>query len=207
MPSVSAIQIKTGSPAPPPAPSTDCEELGKKNKERREELNGKSADKQVVGDPKGSGRGTTVSSSKSSTGGRPRFRSAHNNQKAYNRCEETLEGGGSDSVREGTAKTLCGYMHPDPAIQKSGHAEARLLDGLKGRTKPSQITFNIDWRKRKGRASKMPCKTCHQYMCKVQEDCDVEMFLCDKKGAKQPVPCPPTRGNRKALKKKIDGRR
>ncbi len=203
-PSVSAVQVKTGKPTPPAPVSSECKELDKKNNASRGELNEVSRDQSVVG-PKKSGRGTTVSSCKV-VPGRPRSRVAHSNQKAYEKCPSTFTPGGSTPVREGKAATTCGHKHPDPAMQKSGHAEARLLDSLAGGAMPKSITFNIDWRKKKGRPSKMPCMTCHRYMCKVQEDCEVDISLCDKRNAKHKLPCPPTRRNRQALKRKIDGR-
>ena len=203
--SVAAVQVKTGQPAPPAVPSSDCKELEQKNDAGREELKGKSRDQSIVG-PNKSGKGTTVSSCKM-VPGRPRLRVAHSNQKAQEKCPSTFVKGGNSSVRSGSAKTTCGHTHPDPAVQKSGHAEARLLDSIASKGKmPTSITFNIDWRKRTGRPSKMPCMTCHKYMCKLQQDCDVQIFLCDKKNVKHKLPCPPTRQNRQALKKKIDGR-
>ena len=196
---ISKASQAAGTPAP------ECKTLSDRNAQRRQKLKTKTKDQSVIGEG-GTGRGTTVSSCRATGGGRSRTTTAHNNQKAHKKCPSELEKGGNDKVRSGSQKTMCGYTHPDPAEQKSGHAEARLLDGMASSKRPTRITFNIDWKKRRGGSSKMPCSTCHKYMCKVQKDCKIEIFLCDKKGNKHKVPCPPNRNNRKALKKKLDGR-
>jgi hypothetical protein len=205
-PGVSPMQVKTGKPKPPAPISSECKELEKKNDDSRGDLKEKTRDQSVVG-PNQNGRGTTVSSCKV-VPGRPRTRVAHSNQKAYEKSPNIFTPGGDQKVREGAKKTTCNYTHPDPAMQKSGHAEARLLDSMNGKLQPgAKITFNIDWRKRKGRPSKMPCMTCHRYMCQVQKQCEVEIFLCDKNNRKHKVPCEPSRTNRQALKRKVDSRR
>ena len=205
MPSVAAIGPKTGTPAPALKPSSDCVKLDQQNQKKRAALAQETSDQSVIG-PNGNGRGTTVSSCQSVTGSSRRMRSAHSNQKAHDKVPRGLVSGGNRRVRQGRKKTTCDYVHPDPAMQKSGHAEARLLDSMAGGTMPSQITFNIDWRKRTGSPSKMPCMTCHRYLCKVQQDCDVEIFLCDKSNQKHKLPCPPNRKNRRELKSKLDRR-
>jgi hypothetical protein len=185
-------------------PAPECEKLSNKNEECREELKGETADKTLVG-PNGNGKGTTVSSCQLKTGGRPLVRSAHNNQKAQEKCPSSFVEGGEENVRRGKQSTLCGnYKHPAPAMQKSGHAEARLLDTLGG-GKPGQLTFNIDWKKRRGRPSKMPCRTCHQMMC-AAEECGFEIYLCDNNKQKHRVPCPANKRNRQSLKKTLDRR-
>ncbi len=78
---------------------------------------------------------------------------------------------------------------------------------MSGGALPSKITFNIDWRSTTaGGTSKMPCKTCHEYLCKVSKDCDIEISLCDRNNVAHPVPCPANRKNRQSLKK-LDARR
>lgn len=184
--------------------TSDCEKLSNANEERREELKSKTNDKSLVG-ARGTGKGTTVSSAKVKKGRRSVTKSAHNNQKAYEKCTKNLEKGGCDSVRSGSKRTLCGnYTHPDPAVQKSGHAEARILDSLG--SNPGVVTFNIDWR-RKGKAnSKMPCLSCHRMMC-AAEKCGFKIFICGRDNTPYRVPCEPTRENRLALKKLVDRKR
>ncbi|WAC72253.1 hypothetical protein OU995_22240 [Roseateles sp. SL47] len=182
----------------PAGSSTDCQELDQANQNRRTELANRTSAQRLVG-PEKKGRGTTVSSVKRTplSGGRTKFRSAHNNHKALEKCPKTLSPGGSRSVRTGTTPTLCGnYSHPSPpswAMQKSGHAEARLLDELMNGA-PRRMTFNIDWRPKTGKASKMPCDACHRLICAAL-DCKHEITLCAK--GNQPVPinqqhCPAT---------------
>ena len=107
---------------------------------------------------------------------------AHNSQKAQEFFPSTFESGGSDAVRSGESSTLCGnYKHPDPAEQKSGHAEARLLDGMERNAPPTKLTFNIDWRPNTGAPSKMPCETCLKMMCAARA-CGHEIWLCKDDG-------------------------
>jgi hypothetical protein len=189
-----AATVSTGAPAPP-ATVDDCKNLGNANEERREELEKKTADKSLVGED-GGGEGTTISSGSVGTD----TCSAHSNQKAYEKCTETLvQGGAMGDRHSGKSGLSCPpappYKHPDPSAQKSGHAEARIMDhlGNAGKMKPgSTAAFNIDWRKSSGKRSKLPCKNCHE-------------MICDN--SKEPQPkevtkehCPPTANNRKKLK-------
>lgn len=211
--SVAAVAPKTGDPAPPPPPSSDCVKLDKRNAAKRKKLAESSKDRSI-NRPRNKGKGSTVSSCNSSRAGRSSMTSAHSNQKAYEKCPgglvsgrgKRLSDGDRKRVRNGTKATTCGHVHPDPASQKSGHAEARLLDSMSGGKMPTKITFNIDWVKGAGGTSKMPCKTCHDYMCKVKDECGVEILLCDRSNVARPVPCPANRKNRKSLKK-LDARR
>ncbi len=59
--SVSAVQVKTGEPAPPAVVSSDCLKLEARNEERRAALSEASNDQSIVG-PSHSGKGTTMSS-------------------------------------------------------------------------------------------------------------------------------------------------
>ncbi|WP_280152281.1 hypothetical protein [Piscinibacter sp. XHJ-5] len=181
---------------------TDCEELADSNEARRGELDSKTKDKTLVG-AEGEGEGTTVSSVKRTAvaGGPTKVRSAHNNHKAHEKCPKTLAKGGSGDVRGG-APTLCGnYTHAKPTMQKSGHAEARLLDELQNAA-PRRMTLNIDWRPKTGKPSKMPCENCHAMLCAAR-DCKHEITLCGK--GNKPVAldqshCPPTKASYQKLK-------
>jgi len=202
-PSTAAVGPKTGGVQPPPPINPVCEELKGRGDAGREELAGARRDQSIIG-AGGTGRGTTVSTCEIRRGGPPSVRMAHSNQKAQAKCPGSFTKGGSTAVRNGSESGLCNHMHPSPTMQKSGHAEARLLDDMAGKKMPARITFNIDWRPRIGPPSKMPCKTCHDYMCKIKSDCDVEILLCDKKGRSHPVPCPASLRNRKALKQTLN---
>ena len=183
----------------------DCETLKDRNDERRQDLKDTGTTDQDVVGPDGKGKGTTVSSCRVKTGGSPRTVSAHNNQKAQEKCPSGFASGGDDKVRSGKKKTLCGnYTHPDPAEQKSGHAEARILDTI-GSGPPTALLFNIDWRPNTGPRSKAPCPTCHDMMC-AAEKCGFVISICNKKNESFRVPCPVTPANRKALKKALGER-
>lgn len=177
-PGTTTVSVAAVAPAGPV--KSDCDELADANEARRQELDEKTTDKTLVG-AEGEGEGTTVSSVKRTpiSGGSTKVRSAHNNQKAQEKCPKTLAKGGSKSVREG-APTTCGYTHAKPTMQKSGHAEARLIDELAGAS-PRKMTFNIDWRPKTGEPSKMPCENCHKMMCAaVTKPCEHKITLCGK---------------------------
>lgn len=120
-------------------------------------------------------------------GGRASMTTAHNNHKAVEKCPTPLAEGASDKARAGKESPLCSksdYKHPDPAIQKSGHAEARLFGEL-GNARPKTITISIDWQPKTDDGSKMPCEDCHKMLCAAMEDCGHNISLCDSQGNKQ----------------------
>jgi hypothetical protein len=190
--SVAAMTVLTGGTAVGVIKDPDCVELKKKTDEKRKELDEASSDKSIVGHDDGGG-GTTVSGMKSAGG----IATAHNNQKAYERCPNGMSKGASSEVRKGEETPLCPdstYKHPAPAAQKSGHAEARLIGGLGGATGQS-LTFSIDWRPKSGGRSNMPCPDCHKMLCAAKKDCDLDISLCDKQGQKHALSdehCPAT---------------
>jgi hypothetical protein len=178
----------------PAGAASDCQELQQ------------AKDKTLVG-ANGTGNGTTISSVKRTPigEGSTKVRSAHNNMKAFEKCPQTLSPGGSKAVRRG-APGPCGHVHGAPSMQKSGHAEARLLDELLNAA-PRRMTLSIDWRKGNGKRSKMPCKACQGMMCKVKE-CGHEITLCNKKGKPvvlSPEHCDGSDSARMKLLKAIDG--
>ena len=94
-----------------------------------------------------------VSSSRATGPGGATVQSAHNNHKAtanapgaYRQVEAILSG----AVRDQRRVVASVQSHPN---RNPGHAEARLLDGMAAGPKPSSVTFNIDWRKKKGKPS------------------------------------------------------
>jgi len=182
---------QTASIASPDAgvpPKTDCEELEDENSDARTELKNKTKDKTLVGTD-GKGRGTTVSSAKitsSSVGSG--FKTAHSRGKAHEKLPARFEKGGDPADRAAGKSNLCagsGHSHPSPAMQKSGHAEARIFDGM-GPTTGGSVTLSIDWKpKSKKSTSKMPCEDCHKMLCAAEDNCKIEIKLCDKKGKPQ----------------------
>lgn len=191
----------TGKPDQDIPPDNPCKELDQQNKDARNELSAATKDKSVVG-PNGNGRGTTVSSGKFAPagGGASKIWTAHSNQKAHEFCKKRFANGQKKSLRKKGKSNLCpqaNHSHAPPAMQKSGHAEARILDEmLKGRPgRPGKITFNIDWRPKKGAPSKMPCEDCHKMICAAQA-CGIEVHLCAKDGQAKKVDsshCPANR--------------
>jgi hypothetical protein len=168
------------------AAKQECEELSKNNETTRKELGALSSDKCIVGHDDNCA-GTTVASMDVGS-----LQSAHNNQKAQMRLDSRLAPGGDSAVRSGEKTPLCegsSYKHPAPAMQKSGHAEARLMAEIAS-APPSKITLNIDWRPKSGGASKMPCPDCHEMLCAAAKDCGHEISLCREDGAKVPLECP-----------------
>jgi len=215
MVTVASMGPQVAEPAPPPPIRDECKELSEANDGARYQLWQRTDDQSLMGEevkvteglsfPNGSQSGTTVSSmGVASPGGESIWTfTAHNSQKAQEFFPSELESGGSEAVRSGKAPTLCGYTHPDPAEQKSGHAEARLFDTLGSSwNTPVKMTLNIDWRPNQGAPSKMPCPTCHKMMCKAKE-CKHQIFLCKKDGKQVEVSdkhCPANKGSYKRLK-------
>lgn len=198
----SSLGPKTGGTAPPKPTQETCEKLDSETDSGRETLGTKTTDKDLVGED-GDCVGTTVSACQVISSENPSTMVAHNNNKAWQKCPDVFEKGGEPAVREGRESGLCNHTHPGPAMQKSGHAEARMLDKLGTGPMPKQLTFSIDWIRATG-PSKMPCATCHAYLCQVAKECEVEIYLCDKEKQPHELPCPPTTRTRRALKKLID---
>ena len=187
---------------------TDCQELSDTNDERREELEGQSKDKTIVGTD-GAGKGTTISSGKVTSGGSSTTYSAHSRNKANEKCPATMvEGGDMADRRAGKSGLDCPpappYQHPSPSCQKSGHAEARIMDHVGTLPAGSNVTFNIDWRPKTGTPSKMPCEDCHKMLCYAADNCKIQIELCDSGGNKKQVSnprhCPANPASYKRLK-------
>lgn len=68
--------------------------------------------------------------------------------------------------------------HKPPYKQKSGHAEARILDAL-GDAKGLKLVFKIDWRPGQGDFSNLPCEACQRLLCLAMEECKHEIWLCN----------------------------
>lgn len=190
----------------PPAINADCQELANTNDNIREKLSESTTDKTLVG-PEGQGKGTTISSAKfTSSDGATSILSAHNKQKANEKLPEHLVKGGKMEDRNSGKSQLCpeaDFTHAKPCCQKSGHAEARILDEIG--TKEGSLTLNIDWRPKTKPPSKMPCSACHKMICAAKK-CNMEITICGKDGSKHLVPCPANKANYAKLKKKVDGR-
>lgn len=184
----------------------DCETLTNANNNAREKLEEKTKDKTLVG-VEGDGKGTTVSSAKfTPIEGSASLFSAHNRQKAQEKIPEYLVEGGNMEDRKSGKSQLCAsanHTHAKPSCQKSGHAEARIFDTLGD--KQGELVLNIDWRPKKNRPSKMPCKACHKIIC-AAKGCGIEVFICGKDNSKKDVPCPMNKDNYLKLKLAVDGR-
>jgi len=193
---------------------SDCRQADKRNRRARNKLNSETSDKTIVGQG-GRGRGTTVSTAKIVNGNarivNGNVYTAHNRNKAHKKILKWLVSGGSmGNRRSGKSSLDCPpsppYKHQTPFCQKSGHTEARIMDTLGSAIKGSTIVFNTDWRPKKGNPSKAPCEDCHKMLCYAQENCDTEVFFCDKNN--EPVSledyCPQSERNNGDLKKRLD---
>jgi hypothetical protein len=182
----------TGQPAPAGEIKTECQNLDDKNTEERATIGTKTKNKTIVG-ANGKQEGTTVSSCKitpKQAGASSSVISGHSRGWAHEHMDGKFAKGGDEKTRKGEKSVLCGkndVKHAPPYKQKSGHAEARILDEKIGsRGDPCKITLNINWRNKSGRLSKMPCEDCHKLICEAIA-CGHEIELCDKKGNPQPV--------------------
>jgi hypothetical protein len=209
--SVAALQVNTGSTAVGDPEKSDCENLNDTNKCGRDSISDRTKNKTMVGTD-GCQNGTTVSSCKitpKQSGGMVTVASGHSRAWAHEHLPDQFVKGGDEATRTGQKSVLCGQnqvAHAPPYKQKSGHAEARILDELIGARKdPCKLTFNINWKNKEGKPSKMPCEDCHKLICEALA-CGHEIELCDKKGKSQPVNqenCPANKKSYEKLQKKM----
>lgn len=200
----------TGEPAPDGEIKTDCENLKDKNKEERATIATKTKNKTIVG-ANGEQEGTTVSSCKiapKQAGASSTVISGHSRGWAHEHMDGKFAKGGDKNTRKGETSVLCGknnVKHAPPYKQKSGHAEARILDEKIGaRGDPCKITLSIDWRNKDGERSKMPCEDCHKLICEALQ-CGHDIELCDRAGKPQPVTeCPANAGSYRDLQIKMN---
>ena len=106
--------------------------------------------------------------------------------------------------------------HVHPGGGAGGHAEAKIMNHMSGipgsAMRGGSMLFNIDWRFKSPsgtpKQSGMPCTHCHKMMCHAAAECDIQIFICDKKGEPQQLTkddCDGTPEARERLSMKIDG--
>ncbi|MBI5255976.1 MAG: hypothetical protein HY855_05720 [Burkholderiales bacterium] len=162
----------------------DCKELEKQNEDRRKTVEDTTADKRMVSkNGMDDQEGTTISSCKFQPAGgdTAQCASAHSSGRAHEMMPSQFVEGGSEEVRSGQEPVLCSgdQTHRPPYKQKSGHAEARILDQAIGKQKGAKLVFKIDWRPSSGGRSNLPCPACQRLMCIAMKECDHEIWLCD----------------------------
>jgi len=191
-----------------PSPKkSDCEKAEKQNQDTRNDLKEKTEDKQVVGYDD-DGAGTTVSTAIVLGEGGETY-TAHNNNKALDKLSSLTQGGDMDDRRAGKSSLECSdppYTHPSPCCQKSGHAEARIMDQIGSAAKGASIVLNIDWQPKTDPPSKAPCPTCHAMLCYAQEECDMKISICDVDNTPVPLSdfCPSDSNSSRDLKNRLD---
>lgn len=204
--------LSTGKPKPGLPRKITCKKLAERNEQARNDLLANTDDKSIIGSDR-EGKGTTVSSAQSiSKSGKSNVVSAHSNGKVDEKMPGEFEMGGDPKDRAKGKSGLCkgaGHSHPSPAMQKSGHTEARIFDGM-GPTIGGSVRMSIDWRpKSGGEPSKMPCPDCHKILCgaatKPPKGCGIKIELCDSEGKAQQFNkdgehCPATPSTYQALK-------
>ena len=126
-----AITVSAAAMAQAPV-EDDCKELERNNETRRDHVESNTKDKRLRNK---SGledqEGTTISSCKfqAPSTQTARCASAHSHGRAHEMFPSKFVGGGSDAVRSGSEGVMCSEkIHRPPYKQKSGHAEARILD-------------------------------------------------------------------------------
>lgn len=175
-----AITVSAAAMAASPV-TTDCEELGGNNESRREHVENNTRDKRLRNK---SGlddqEGTTISSCKfqPSAGDTASCASAHSHGRAHEMFPNHFVSGGSNAVRSGSEPVMCSdKIHRAPYKQKSGHAEARILDTL-GNQNGLKMVFKIDWRNGEGDYSNLPCQDCQRLLCIAMSECEHQIWLC-----------------------------
>jgi hypothetical protein len=214
MASVSAIQVKTGSPAPPAFDKTDCDELGDKNVEERDKLDKNTARKaeyrkltkaDAAAQRKAQTTGMTFSSAKVNVGiagggslsGTP---TGCSSAKAFQRSPGGVVKGGTSDMKQGKEGVLCGmpkYKHTAGGF--GAHAEAKIVNDLtemaqksgSGTLQGGSMLLNIDWRFKRDNApqgSGMPCEFCFEMLCHAAKKCEIDIYICDAEGNPQKFP-------------------
>lgn len=183
-----AMTVNKAAMAQAPVQS-DCEELEGDNNARRGHMEERTQDKSLRNkNGLDDQEGTTISSCKfqRANGNTATRASAHSSGRAYELSPSQFVSGGSDEVRSGQAPVMCSddARHKPPYKQKSGHAEARILDAL-GNQKGLKMAFKIDWRNGKGEYSNLPCEDCQRLLCIAMKDCKDEIWLCNDENEPQ----------------------
>lgn len=161
----------------------DCEELEGNNEERRKHIKNNAEDKKLRGkNGMDEQEGTTISSCKfqPANSNTATCASAHSLGLAKDKFEDQFIEGGDKEIRSGRAPVMCtkDKFHKGPTMQKSGHAEARILDALGDKT-GVKIVFKIDWRDGNNKKSNFPCPACQRLMCIAMKECKHEIWLCN----------------------------
>lgn len=176
-----AITVSAAAMAQAPV-EDDCKELERNNETRRDHVESNTKDKRLRNK---SGledqEGTTISSCKfqAPSTQTASCASAHSHGRAHEMFPSKFVGGGSNAVRSGSEGVMCSEkIHRPPYKQKSGHAEARILDTL-GDQSGLKMVFKIDWRSGKGEHSNLPCEDCQRLLCIAMDECDHEIWLCN----------------------------
>lgn len=206
----------TGDPAPDEEIKTDCQKLDEKNKKERatvveklkaeDELNKlerETLDKaestrmtfssalSMVPGAKGvftacsSGCAQTFNPSGIGAGGTGDQKMGKNKEARANPTDEIKEKSG----------VLCDKRHIHPGGGKGGHAEAKIINDMTNlpgsNMRGGSVLLSIDWRfnssSKTADTSGMPCATCHAMLCKAAKECEIEIFICDEAGEKQPL--------------------
>lgn len=182
-----AITVSAAAMAQAPV-EDDCKELERNNEARRDHVESNTKDKRLRNK---SGledqEGTTISSCKfqAPSTQTASCASAHSHGRAHEMFPSKFVGGGSNAVRSGNEGVMCSEkIHRPPYKQKSGHAEARILDTL-GNQNGLKMVFKIDWRNGDGFKSNLPCEDCQRLLCIAMAECEHEIWLCKKNN--QPV--------------------
>jgi hypothetical protein len=162
---------------------SDCKELEGHNEARREHVEKNTKDQRLRNkNGQDDQEGTTISSCKFQSAGADTATcaSAHSHGRAHEMFPSQFVEGGSEDVRSGQAPVMCSddQRHKPPYKQKSGHAEARILDSL-GDQKGLKMVFKIDWRPSSGGQSNLPCPACQRLLCIAMKECKHEIWLCD----------------------------
>jgi hypothetical protein len=174
-----AITVSAASMAASPI-QTDCKELEGNNESRRNHVEGNTEDKRLRNkNGLEDQEGTTISSCKFQSGSHSAHcASAHSHGRAHEMFPSQFVSGGSEEVRSGNAPVMCSdKIHRPPYKQKSGHAEARILDTL-GNQNGLKLVFKIDWRNGDGFHSNLPCEDCQRLLCIAMSECKHQIWLC-----------------------------
>lgn len=216
---------------------SNCEQLDKKNEENREKVKekleamDKTTKEQALTLEKAKEGGMTFSSISAQLPAATQTLSAASSGTAQTSHPDGLVVGGTSEQMMGgnradreanipelkeKAGILCDqYVHPGGG--KGAHAEPKLFNELtnslgESAMRGGTVLLNIDWRFFRGgkvQRSGMPCRSCYTMLCHAAQECDMDVYICDKDGQAQPLSenkddCQSEDGWRK-LCKRVDG--
>jgi len=189
--------MNQGSQASSDIAEPDCKELNKRNADQRGKLGKDKAES--IKSAFGKSGATTVAHG-SLNGGPPIGAASRLLPSRYKHLAQGLWAEKSKAKRRKMRKSrrsnVCPeapYRYSKAARPHQSHCESKILETLfSGSPKPSgSLLLNINWQSSNNPNSKDPCAACEKLLCHAQNNCGIDILLCQKDPKKdaQPLEC------------------